>query len=204
MTQAAAENPFHPKRKRPSRALICALTAVLAIALYVALPSQLGELPQTLRRLEADAQAVRARIEELNALLTEAAEGRTTAAADRRAALRDRLEHEREKAEAQLRDAVTALEGAIPGQVPSEMVTASGAGLDPHIPPAAADLQAARVARARNVPVERVREVVRSLTESPTFGFLGRSRVNVLELNLALDQSLGTAPTSRAAPAAAH
>ncbi|HYN09820.1 MAG TPA: potassium-transporting ATPase subunit KdpC [Vicinamibacterales bacterium] len=84
-------------------------------------------------------------------------------------------------------DAVVALEGVAPGQVPSEMVTASGAGLDPHIPPAAAELQAARVARARNLPIEKVRELIRTHTAGPTFGFLGRARVNVLELNLALD-----------------
>jgi K+-transporting ATPase ATPase C chain len=84
------------------------------------------------------------------------------------------------------------------------LVTASGGGLDPHIPPAAALLQAPRVARARNVPVERVREAIRSHTEPPTFGFLGRARVNVLELNLALDASLGTVPASGAAPAAAR
>ena len=101
-------------------------------------------------------------------------------------------------------DAVTTLEGARAGQIPSEMVTASGGGLDPHIPPAAAELQAPRVARARNVPVEKVREAIRSHTEPPTFGFLGRSRVNVLELNLALDQSLGKVPTSGAALAAAQ
>jgi K+-transporting ATPase ATPase C chain len=69
------------------------------------------------------------------------------------------------------------------------MVTASGAGLDPHIPPAAADLQAPRVARARGIPVDRVRELIRRHTEGPAFGFLGRERVNVLELNLALDES---------------
>lgn len=91
-------------------------------------------------------------------------------------------------------DAVTKLEGVTPDQVPSEMVTASGAGLDPHIPPQAAELQAGRVARARGVPVERVRELIRSHTEPPTFGFLGRARVNVLELNLALDESLAAAP----------
>jgi K+-transporting ATPase ATPase C chain len=99
-------------------------------------------------------------------------------------------------------DAIAAQEGAAPAQVPSEMVTASGGGLDPHIPPAAAELQAARVARARSVPVERVRELVRAHTEPPTLGFLGRARVNVLELNLALDESLGALPTPPAAPAA--
>jgi K+-transporting ATPase ATPase C chain len=86
-------------------------------------------------------------------------------------------------------DAVVKQEGVTPAQVPSEMVTASGAGLDPHIPPAAAELQAARVASARGIPIERVRELIREHTESPTFGFLGRARVNVLELNLALDRS---------------
>ena len=65
-------------------------------------------------------------------------------------------------------------------------------GMDPHIPPAAADLQAERVAAARGVPVDRVRDLVRAHTEPPTFGFLGRARVNVLELNLALDESLGS------------
>lgn len=84
-------------------------------------------------------------------------------------------------------EAIVKQEGAAPSQVPSEMVTASGAGLDPHIPPAAAELQAARVAAARRLPIERVRELIHLHTEPPTFGFLGRARVNVLELNLALD-----------------
>jgi K+-transporting ATPase ATPase C chain len=88
-------------------------------------------------------------------------------------------------------DARTALEGAAPAQVPSEMVTASGGGLDPHIPPAAAELQASRVAAARGVATERVLAIVREHTEPPTLGFLGRARINVLELNLALDESLG-------------
>ena len=88
-------------------------------------------------------------------------------------------------------DAVMAQEGVAPSHVPSEMVTASGAGLDPHIPPPAAELQAARVASARRVPVERVRELIRAYVEPPAFGFLGRERVNVLELNLALDRALG-------------
>jgi serine/threonine-protein kinase len=109
--------------------------------LYEQLPkpvrAQLADLPQTVRRLEADAQLVRARIEELNALLAEAGEGRTTAAADRRAALRDRLEREREKAEAQLRDAVTALETVRLNLLRMHAGVASVAGVT-------ADLEAAR------------------------------------------------------------
>ena len=88
-------------------------------------------------------------------------------------------------------DALTKQEGVQASQVPSEMVTASGGGMDPHIPPAAAELQAQRVASARGVPIDRVRELIQSHTEPPTFGFLGRARVNVLELNLALDERLG-------------
>jgi K+-transporting ATPase ATPase C chain len=91
-------------------------------------------------------------------------------------------------------DAVTAQEGVRANQVASEMVTASGAGMDPHIPPAAAELQAGRVASTRSVPIERVRALILAHTEFPTFGFLGRSRVNVLELNLALDDTLGAVP----------
>jgi K+-transporting ATPase ATPase C chain len=88
-------------------------------------------------------------------------------------------------------DAVLKQEGVPADKVPSEMVTASGAGLDPHIPPTAAELQAARVASARAAPIERVHDLIRAHTQRPTFGFLGRPRVNVLELNLALDETLG-------------
>jgi K+-transporting ATPase ATPase C chain len=93
-------------------------------------------------------------------------------------------------------EAITKQESVPAGRVPSEMVTASGAGLDPHIPPAAAELQASRVAAARQVPVERVNELIRAHTDGPTFGFLGRARVNVLELNLALDAAF-SASTGR-------
>jgi potassium-transporting ATPase KdpC subunit len=82
-------------------------------------------------------------------------------------------------------------EGARADQVPSEMVTTSGSGLDPHIPPDAAELQAPRVAHARGVEVSRVHELIRAHTEAPTWGFLGRARVNVLELNLSLDDTFG-------------
>ncbi len=94
-------------------------------------------------------------------------------------------------------DVIMKQDGVTAGQVPSEMVTASGGGVDPHIPPAAAALQAGRVASARGVPVDRVRDLIQAHTEPPTFGFLGRARVNVLELNLALDETLG-APTPAA------
>jgi len=103
----------------------------------------------------------------------------------------DHLKSVRERLEAEI-----ALDRTAAAQVPSEMVTASGSGLDPHIPPQAAELQARRVAAARNVPIEKVRELIRSHTQPPTLGFLGRPVVNVLELNLALDESLPL-PSSR-------
>lgn len=89
-------------------------------------------------------------------------------------------------------DAITTEERVARSDVPSEMVTASGGGLDPHIPPAAAEIQVTRVASARGVSVERVRELVQAHTEAPALGFLGRTRINVLELNIALDESLGS------------
>jgi K+-transporting ATPase ATPase C chain len=94
-------------------------------------------------------------------------------------------------------EAVTKQEGVPANQVPSEMVTASGGGMDPHIPPAAAALQVARIARSRTVDPARVRELVSAHTDPPTFGFLGRARVNVLELNLALDEAFGVPPVAR-------
>jgi K+-transporting ATPase ATPase C chain len=93
-------------------------------------------------------------------------------------------------------DEITKHEGVAAAEIPSEMVTASASGLDPHIPPAAAELQAPRIAAARRVPVARVRDLIRARTEPPTFGFLGRARVNVLELNIALDAALGSPPAS--------
>jgi K+-transporting ATPase ATPase C chain len=87
--------------------------------------------------------------------------------------------------------ALMAEDGVAAAQIPSEMVTASGAGLDPDIPPAAADLQAPRVARTRHVAVGQVRDVIAAHVEPPLLGIFGRARVNVLELNLALDARFG-------------
>ena len=74
------------------------------------------------------------------------------------------------------------------GLVPADLVTASGSGLDPHISPASAEVQAARIARARGISVQQVQQLIKESTEGRTLGLFGEPRVNVLLLNLALDQ----------------
>jgi len=78
-------------------------------------------------------------------------------------------------------------EGVNPDSIPVDLLAASGSGIDPHISPESAIVQAERVARARGIPVSRVNKLIERYTEGPTLGILGQRRVNVLRINLALD-----------------
>jgi K+-transporting ATPase ATPase C chain len=88
-------------------------------------------------------------------------------------------------------DRIKALRDADPDnkqEIPVDLVTASGSGLDPEISPAGAYFQAGRVARLRNIPAEAVKKLIAAHIEEPQLGLLGEARINVLKLNLALDK----------------
>lgn len=85
----------------------------------------------------------------------------------------------------QVNDRVAALGGT---NIPADLVTASGSGLDPDISPAGADFQVGRVAAARGIPADQLRQLIAAHTQGPDLGILGEAHVNVLALNLALDE----------------
>jgi K+-transporting ATPase ATPase C chain len=92
--------------------------------------------------------------------------------------------------EEQVRARAKQLHSENPGvKIPIDLITSSGSGLDPHISPAAAEFQIPRVARERRISEDEVRQLVRKHTERRQLGVLGESRVNTLELNLALDEA---------------
>jgi K+-transporting ATPase ATPase C chain len=74
------------------------------------------------------------------------------------------------------------------GPIPADLVTTSGSGLDPHISPASAAAQVARVAKARGISADQLNQLAAQFTEGPDLGLLGEPRVNVLRLNIVLDQ----------------
>jgi K+-transporting ATPase ATPase C chain len=91
-----------------------------------------------------------------------------------------------------VKDRIKALRDADPGNtaaVPVDLITASGSGLDPHISVAAAEYQLSRVSKARGLAAEQVRGLVAENTEGRSLGVLGEPRVNVLNLNIALDRA---------------
>lgn len=89
------------------------------------------------------------------------------------------------------KSAIAEREGVAPDAVPADAVTASGSGLDPHISVAYALLQVPRVAEERGLPEQQVRDLVESRIQGRDLGFLGEERINVAELNLALDEQEG-------------
>ena len=79
--------------------------------------------------------------------------------------------------------------GIVKSDIPSDLVTASGAGLDPHISVLSAKVQVKRIAVTRGIPEEKIQELITANTEKPLLGFFGTEKINVLNLNIALDQT---------------
>jgi len=73
-------------------------------------------------------------------------------------------------------------------QIPAELVTSSGSGLDPDLSPAGAQIQVARIAKVRNIPADKINSLISANTEQPLLGLFGPAKVNVLKLNVALDE----------------
>ncbi len=92
---------------------------------------------------------------------------------------------------ASAKEEIAQRDGVDPAQIPADALTASASGLDPHISPAYAELQIARVAERNNMSESDIRALVSAHTETPALGFVGQPRVNVLELNLALLKARG-------------
>ena len=78
--------------------------------------------------------------------------------------------------------------GVTRAQIPAELVTASGSGLDPDLSPAGAQIQVARIGKVRNIPADKISNLVAENTEQPLLGLFGPPKVNVLKLNVALDE----------------
>jgi K+-transporting ATPase ATPase C chain len=95
------------------------------------------------------------------------------------------------KAVKERKAAIAKLDGVSESSIPADAVTASGSGLDPHISPAYALLQVDRIAQVRGLPVASVKKLVETQIQAPDLGYLGQSRVNVLELNIALAKLKG-------------
>lgn len=93
---------------------------------------------------------------------------------------------------AERKEEIAAREGVDPSEVPADALTASGSGLDPHISPAYAEIQVARVAEKNSLSEDEVHSLVQDNTAHPALGFIGTERVNVLKLNLALKEIHGS------------
>lgn len=99
-----------------------------------------------------------------------------------------RTNPELDKVIAERLNQIAAQEQIEKSEIPADMVTASGSGIDPEISVQSAMIQANRIAHTRHMPEQEIAKLIQAHTVQPTFGILGQARVNVLELNLALDR----------------